>query len=596
MSKFPISVSELPKEISRDKLGGKEVYVQPETGDRITGVMSSNGKKVKVNGQLEMSPTNFVKMAYCKISSAEVYKKIILVDRQISIHDFINSTLENIPEGEEVAKLRKRLEGKSIENVYREHVERMGEKKSGFSFRACRHDEFKNEGLRPEIDREFDLDNTEGECFNMFRDMNTHIGSPRKKGKSFISSSLDITGPIWYSAYGLFPIVRIAFSPEDGVRAWDFSDGELSDQVLCKVKKDYAHGAQHVIFHEPIPAHMVKQVQCTREVLGGGPVDSFGMEFPSHLNPTLDTLEKLEGSTQPVKVYIEGIPYVMKHGGRQEIKQSNDKSDFQMSAEYFANLAYHKAGIAVPSSAVYSVKITIGGVTFNTHILLNEYIEGEAINAEIAQSKATEIGEGFLYDCLLENYDVVGPKYSNIVLQVQGGKKVVRIDNGAVFEFGPKGNIRSMYNSIKHIYTEMISGNGKPAHFCRSKCYGNVNSRVITKARSNLEKWVADIEATKCSSDQTSITDIPQWAKYVKILRARIEEVVSMTDEEIKGILSIARGSAGDSPATPDAAAGREPGNPAAGDREPEDSGAVGGAQQADIDELLEGVENINLN
>ncbi len=164
-------------------------------------------------------------------------------------------------------------------------------------------------------------------------------------------------------------------------------------------------------------------------------------------------------------------------------------------------------------------------------------------------------------DCeVAENEDVVGPKFSNLIQETVGTYSVFRIDNGGVLDFNPAGSTRdfdkspSMVDMIKNMkygkrkdtntevsncsefQTHKRKAYADPtesAHLCRVACYETVNDRTVEKQIEQLRKsdFFNEIEKTRFQGNEMiSCLIYPQFANYLNILKARLQEVLDLRE------------------------------------------------------------------
>ncbi len=551
------------KPVKKLYLGSVGVIVKSR--EKISGKINKDGTKIIHKGK-ELTPTIFAKLA--KVTARkDIYKRIILMEEERSIFDHVQN---KEPMGEQMQKLRDKLGGMTIRSLHNKHLTRHGTKKARIVYRVCRianQRKIRESGnITPREPRDFNWDDRNA-TFDYFRQMNKHIRSTANT--PFVSATSEPETFAWWSMFGIIPGIKIKVGFDPNCNTWDFNDAELRTQVLLpSLYNSFAKHSHEVIFDKAIPSTLYKEVQCERRVLGGAPIAQFkrsnNLQFPNHLNPNSLSVEILKGSTQPIKVTINGCNFVMKRGGRTAYKQ-NDGIKFpcnqnQMAAEFFGNLVYHKAGIKVPSSALYSIEFKMDNIELHATVLLTEFIHG----TNVADRKTppmqvkSEIKDGFLVDCILQNEDVVGPKYSNLIQESGVQYSVFRIDNGGILDFNPGGSkrdfdkspsmedmIRKMkYGQRKDAHTENESNSQiqtrkrkggfadptESAHLCRVACYEAVTDRTVEKQLDKLKKsnFLNEIGRTRFQGTEISFLICPQFANYFNILKARMQEVLNL--------------------------------------------------------------------
>ena len=147
------------------------------------------------------------------------------------------------------------------------------------------------------------------------------------------------------------------------------------------------------------------------------------------------TLSTLGGSSQTFLAKLEGEKFFL--------KRERDKTTGagQLKSEILADAVYRAMGFGAPDSRLVKIKDTKTGETKTYK--LSKYIEARELGSLGPISKGVAIGEikkGFVLDCLLANWDVIGANSDNIL--VTEDNRVIRIDNGSAFEYRAKGSLK----------------------------------------------------------------------------------------------------------------------------------------------------------
>lgn len=141
---------------------------------------------------------------------------------------------------------------------------------------------------------------------------------------------------------------------------------------------------------------------------------------------------------------LTGAQYVMKRGMSQP----------HLLEESLADTLYGALGAKVPPHRLYS--------TPKGHVKLSRFIENAKTIGELrttdpaAYEKATrQLHEHYAVDALMANWDVIGPKEDNVMIDADGD--VWRIDNGGALRFGglggPKESFRKQPERIDELWT-----------------------------------------------------------------------------------------------------------------------------------------------
>lgn len=148
------------------------------------------------------------------------------------------------------------------------------------------------------------------------------------------------------------------------------------------------------------------------------------ISFPDDLND-LKEIQNLGGST--------GAKLVEDQDGNQFVLKSGQKNPDHLKEEFNADEAYRALGIDVPSSKLYE--------TAEGPKKLAEFIDGTLLrdveNKEDFDKVEDVLRKGFVADCLLGNWDVVGLEDDNVLLGKDGN--VYRLDNGGALRFRAQG-------------------------------------------------------------------------------------------------------------------------------------------------------------
>lgn len=229
----------------------------------------------------------------------------------------------------------------------------------------------------------------------------------------------------------------------------------------------------------------------------------------------------LGGSSEVSLVQLDSLPdkiFVLK------TERSRDTGKSQLEDETCADKLYKLMGYDAPTSTIVEYE----GKTHK----LSTYIQGRELGSLTGKDKerAREIlKKGFVMDCLLGNWDVIGASQDNILVVGSGESMVVyRIDNGSALRHRAKGASKpdSAFLSSTHIpeiYT-MRDGHLNPsaaeiygditdeeiraqAQFILSKglkILSNVSEPSVKEALRNRLKWLESTYGTSVASTEDS--------------------------------------------------------------------------------------------
>ena len=118
----------------------------------------------------------------------------------------------------------------------------------------------------------------------------------------------------------------------------------------------------------------------------------------------------------------------------------------QVQSEAMANNIYQVCGIPVPKQKLYpDAKALVLQEIFGR--LLNECFPNQLENIRL------KLGQGFVVDALLANWDVIGSQEDNIMVGNNGHGVPVRIDNGGSLRFSAKGKPKEFGPQVKELET-----------------------------------------------------------------------------------------------------------------------------------------------
>ena len=165
------------------------------------------------------------------------------------------------------------------------------------------------------------------------------------------------------------------------------------------------------------------------------------MEFPNSFTNLKDPVNM--GGTTGTKKYRNS------KRGRDWIVKRSEKGIggwAQVQSEWMANNIYQVCGIPVPKQKLYT----------EAEALVLEFKGGRLLKdclPEQKQALKVKLGEGFVVDALLANWDVLGQNQDNIIVSDNGNGTPFRIDNGGSLTFRAQGGKKEFGPEVKELQT-----------------------------------------------------------------------------------------------------------------------------------------------
>jgi len=195
--------------------------------------------------------------------------------------------------------------------------------------------------------------------------------------------------------------------------------------------------------------------------------------------------DKALGGTQGSAIYISptGKKWAVKGESYSGTKEWNES---RVRAEKLANELYRRFDVIAPKSYVQATgnKPDTGGFA-----LFTRYMENlEDVSAKNADQKK-QVADGFAVDLLFGNRDVVGLETDNVKWDPET-KKVIRLDNGAAFQFRAQGkekpfDVETMWKEFQGLRDDSL--NKSAAAF-----FGDLSDKDIAEQVQKKIKPVAD--------------------------------------------------------------------------------------------------------
>lgn len=165
------------------------------------------------------------------------------------------------------------------------------------------------------------------------------------------------------------------------------------------------------------------------------------MEFPNSFTNLKDPVNM--GGTTGTKKYRNS-----KRGRDWIVKRSEKGAGgwAQVQSEAMANEIYKICGISVPAQKLYP----------DAQALVLEFKGGKLLKDCSPLQKEqlkVKLGEGFVVDALLANWDVLGQNQDNIIVNNNGNGTPFRIDNGGSLTFRAQGEKKEFGPEVKELQT-----------------------------------------------------------------------------------------------------------------------------------------------
>ena len=187
--------------------------------------------------------------------------------------------------------------------------------------------------------------------------------------------------------------------------------------------------------------------------------------------------EKVLGGSSSVELQSD------KDGNLFVVKKSH-KGDFnQLVNEFEVNNIYRSLGFRVSEQRLDE----------KSNTLISKFLEGHKelghATISVKDGLINEIKQGFVLDCLLANWDVLGQNEDNILFSHLEDKMICRIDNGGSLQYRAKGGIKEFDNSVSEIRTLREHEPGKTI-------YASITDDDI---KNQVSKLLKDIDKIKVS-------------------------------------------------------------------------------------------------
>lgn len=159
-----------------------------------------------------------------------------------------------------------------------------------------------------------------------------------------------------------------------------------------------------------------------------------GIKFPEKVSK-IEKSYMLGGSSGVMAGYYEDQLFAIKTARFAETEEKKEQMRDQLIEESIADDVYLAMGFPVPEAKLYG----------DGDNKVSKFVEGKDLNAiDFNEHKKEdikkELQKGFVLDCLLANWDVIGACEDNIRLGSDG--KLYRLDNGGSLRFRARGELK----------------------------------------------------------------------------------------------------------------------------------------------------------
>lgn len=232
--------------------------------------------------------------------------------------------------------------------------------------------------------------------------------------------------------------------------------------------------------------------------------------FPTDLSQISPVPNTTLGGSTGAKLYQDasGREYIKKVNGRDT---NGNKIKGHIEAEYIANQIYDLLGLKAKRCELYDDN--------GENVLLTKYERGLK---NVTSSDEAKMAQGFITDVLLANWDVF--KNDNCLVDHAG--RIVRVDNGGVFDFKARGDksANKFTDDVLETFKGMVTHNG------------SIYSHLTEK---DIKDQIQAIRARK--KEIVGYLDEAGLSGYAKTMGERIDNLTKITEylNRGKGIANI---------------------------------------------------------
>jgi len=238
------------------------------------------------------------------------------------------------------------------------------------------------------------------------------------------------------------------------------------------------------------------------------------IDFPDTYDTSLFSVERSLGGSSDVKlIRFKGKLFAAKK------ERNKGTGAAQLEEEKLTDNIYRLMGFKVPRSKLIKDK---SGKLYK----VSEYIIGKelsGINVMTKESVRAEIRKGFVLDCLLANWDVIGASGDNILVVNDESKSVYRIDNGSGLRYRAKGSEKG--SAFTDDVLELETMLDKTKNPVTADIYKGITPSDIQQQINNILKNKKKI-IEECAVFSTDLV-------FLKTVKNRIDYLVTKIGKEV---------------------------------------------------------------
>lgn len=188
----------------------------------------------------------------------------------------------------------------------------------------------------------------------------------------------------------------------------------------------------------------------------------------------------------------------------------------QLYEEVIADHIYRTCNIPVPFT-----EFIVDESDHNQCVRTSAFIDGTLlldINSRSLKSQVKkQLQEGFVIDCWLANWDVIGIEQENIIASCID-EKAYRVDNGGALSFRAQGSRKESFN---YKVTELETMRDRQVNYQAARCFDSLSDNDVAVQIYHYEPF--------CTEALAHITD----STLTKILRGRLKYMLKWADQHI---------------------------------------------------------------
>jgi hypothetical protein len=222
---------------------------------------------------------------------------------------------------------------------------------------------------------------------------------------------------------------------------------------------------------------------------------------------------------KPIQVRdIKNNLYVVKRGEGYSGKENKEKCRVYNNCnantinEFFSLFSYFLLGVPVPDAALYEITCS---QSEETHfVILTKWLDG-ITPSQVTQHLESAFCPFVFADVMLQNFDVAGPKFRNLVVS---NKICYRVDCGGCLFFGASGKPRKM-EKVTTVLNDMLLTSEESADICRSEL---VSCSLNNNWKQNLIP-LDELEQRANQHDFHTLQGI--WEKILVQITSKLQDV-----------------------------------------------------------------------